>query len=145
VKKARIKSWAGFALVIISIGGGWILISGGSDRPDIKPKAAPLTANLKVELRPTGPEGLMIVRTIQCPKDKEFCRDLMKLRPADFALPAGQVCSAQYGGPSVADVSGTLKGVKINTRLSVNNGCQINQWNQLAEALGIPRSASGPK
>ena len=144
MKKARIKSWVGFALAIVSIGGGWILISGGSDHPAIMPKAVPVTANLKVELRPTGPEGLMIVRDIQCPRDKDFCRDLMKLKPADFALPAGQVCSAQYGGPSVADVTGTLRGAKINTRLSVNNGCQINQWNKLAGALGIPRSTSGP-
>ena len=41
-----------------------------------------------------------------------------------------------YGGPQVALVTGTLRGVKVWARFRRRDGCEIARWNRVAFLLG---------
>jgi hypothetical protein len=42
--------------------------------------------------------------------------------------PAGQLCTQQYGGPEVANLSGTLDGDAVDADLHRADGCGISDW-----------------
>ncbi len=50
-------------------------------------------------------------------------------------------CTAIYGGPSVARVTGTLRGEPVDESFSLEDGCQIARWEQNRELLGPPGNA----
>jgi hypothetical protein len=53
--------------------------------------------------------------------------------------PEDQVCTEQYGGPSVATIRGTIGGESVDASLDRRNGCAIERWNQLQ--LYLPPAA----
>ena len=55
------------------------------------------------------------------------------------AVPKGQVCTQQYGGPEQATISGTWQGEPVNSTLSRKNGCEIARWEALKGLLPAGR------
>jgi hypothetical protein len=50
-------------------------------------------------------------------------------------------CTAIYGGPDVARVTGTLRGEPVHESFSLEDGCQIARWERNRELLGPPGNA----
>lgn len=49
--------------------------------------------------------------------------------------PEGQACTEIYGGPDVAEISGTIDGAAVQTTVDRANGCGINDWDVLLSAI----------
>jgi hypothetical protein len=64
------------------------------------------------------------------------CRKLATGGARLFApVPKNVACTEIYGGPQVARVVGTVKGVRVWASLSRTNGCQISRWERLSPWL----------
>jgi hypothetical protein len=64
------------------------------------------------------------------------CRKLATGGARLFApVPKNVACTEIYGGPQVARVVGTVKGVRVWASLSRTNGCQIARWERLSPWL----------
>lgn len=46
-----------------------------------------------------------------------------------------RICTEQYGGPEVATISGTLDGTVVAARIDRINGCGIDDFDRLLQAL----------
>jgi hypothetical protein len=104
-------------------------------------RAAP-GADLTVIVSPEGPGGPARERRIECERlgagaGEPVCRNLTAERLAP--VPGDVACTAIYGGPSVARVSGTLRGEPVDERFSLEDGCQIARWERNRDLLGPPR------
>ena len=53
--------------------------------------------------------------------------------------PTDRACSEIYGGPDVGVVTGTVAGIKIETRFDRSDGCGIADWQLFEPLLGRPR------
>ncbi len=96
-------------------------------------------ADLTVTVRPEGPGGPVKMRRVVCERlgeGKPACRQLSARRLAP--VPRTTACTALYGGPSVARVTGTLSGEPVDARFSLEDGCQIARWNRNRSLLGEP-------
>jgi hypothetical protein len=47
-----------------------------------------------------------------------------------------KLCTQQYGGPQVAEVTGTFHGRQVRAVFRRTDGCEIARWNSLAALLG---------
>jgi hypothetical protein len=47
-------------------------------------------------------------------------------------------CTAIYGGPALARVTGTFRGRQVDARFSLEDGCEIARWERNRELLGPP-------
>lgn len=107
----------------------------GDDRPS--EPSAPAT-ELTVTVWPKGPDGPVRKRSVECP-GAAVCRELS---PQSFApVPRDMACTAIYGGPNVARVTGTLRGDPVDESFSLEDGCQIARWERNRELLGPPGNA----
>ena len=52
--------------------------------------------------------------------------------------PGDQICSAQYGGPDMATITGRIDDQPVDTTVDLTNGCGISDWNELLADL-LPR------
>jgi hypothetical protein len=116
----------------------------GDDEGGGAPAPAPAAeaADLTVTVRPDGPGGPARERRIECERlgagaDEPVCRNLTAKRLAP--VPGDVACTAIYGGPSVARLSGTLRGEPVDERFSLEDGCQIARWERNRDLLGPPR------
>jgi hypothetical protein len=109
---------------------------GGEEDGDDSPARASATATeLTVTVWPKGADGPKRERRVECP-GAAVCREL-SLR--SFApVPRNKACTAIYGGPSVARVTGTLRGEPVDERFSLEDGCQIARWDRNRALLGPP-------
>jgi hypothetical protein len=121
---------------------GLLLLAGcgddddGDDRPSAP--ADPPATELTVTVWPNGLDGPKRERRVECPGD-QVCGELA-LR--SFApVPGNMACTAIYGGPSVAHVTGTLGGKSVDERFSLEDGCQIDRWEENRALLGPPGNA----
>ena len=109
--------------------------SGEEDGDAPAAPSAPAGTDLTVAVWPKGPDGPKRERRVECP-GAAVCRDL-SLR--SFApVPGNIACTAIYGGPSVAHVTGTLRGEPVDERFSLEDGCQIDRWERNRALLGPP-------
>lgn len=53
-------------------------------------------------------------------------------------VPTDQVCTEIYGGPETAKITGTLDGNTIDTDAHRNNGCGIDDWDNVLTGLLPP-------
>ena len=108
---------------------------------DAEPAADPPPTELLVRVDPDGPRGPEEARetTVRCP-GSAVCGAVARLTPEDFApVPAGRVCTQQYGGPDTARVTGTLRGTEIDARFSRTDGCEIHRWETVRPLLEAAR------
>jgi hypothetical protein len=104
---------------------------GGGEDDEGSPSAP--TTELTVTVWPEGLDGPVRERRVECP-GTAVCGDLSVQRLAP--VPRDVACTAIYGGPSVARVSGTLRGEPVAERFSLEDGCQIARWERNRALLG---------
>ncbi|MDT9701615.1 SSI family serine proteinase inhibitor [Streptomyces sp. P17] len=56
-------------------------------------------------------------------------------------VPAGSVCTMQYGGAATAHVTGTWAGRPVDARFDRGDGCEIARWDRLVPVLPDLRPA----
>jgi hypothetical protein len=127
-----------FAIVLL----GLLLVAGcGSEEDGEDPPAggsAPATTELSVTVWPQGRGGPVRKRQVECP-GAAVCGELSE---QSFApVPGNMACTAIYGGPGVARVTGTLRGQPVDESFSLEDGCQIARWEQNRALLGPPGNA----
>jgi hypothetical protein len=125
-----------FAALLVSCGGsGDALGPGAGER---------LAADLRVGVRPEGPDGAERVRRVECAVLGENaidprCRVLGGLEPRDLdPVPRRTACAQVYGGPGTARVTGELRGVHVSARFDLTDACEIARWRRNAALLGAP-------
>ena len=90
-------------------------------------------------VRPDGPGGPVRERHVECERPAAgdpVCSGLTMQRLAP--VPGLTACTAIYGGPAVARVSGTLGGEPVDARFSLKDGCEIARWERNRDLLGPP-------
>ena len=105
--------------------------------------AAPGGASLRIAVS-AGPDAPARVTTLRCEptggtvaRPAQACARLLAAGREIFApTPRGMACTMIYGGPQVALVTGTLRGVKVWARFRRRDGCEIARWNRVAFLLG---------
>ena len=112
---------------------------GEGNREDGGGSPAAPTTELTVTVWPEGRDGPVRERRVECP-GAAVCGELSLRRLAP--VPRDLACTAIYGGPSVARVTGTLRGEPVNERFSLEDGCQIARWERNRDLLG--RAGRGP-
>jgi len=83
--------------------------------------------------------------TLTCPgetaKDRDICAALDVVAPKVFEpVPVDEACTAIYGGPRKATITGTFQDEPVSAVFTQENGCEIARWNQInpvLEALGL--------
>jgi hypothetical protein len=59
-----------------------------------------------------------------------------------------RACTQIYGGPETARIRGTIEGREVDRRLSRTNGCEIADWDRVAQLLPIEAAGAntpGPR
>jgi hypothetical protein len=107
---------------------------GGDDDDEGAAPRAPATA-LTVTVWPEGRGGPARERHVECP-GAEVCGELSVRSLAP--VPRNVACTAIYGGPAVARVTGTLRGEPVDARFSLEDGCEIARWERNRELVGPP-------
>lgn len=110
----------------------------GPSSPSVSPPGA---AQLTVVYRADGTTAQ--TWTLNCspdggthPDPAAACAALAEAGTEPFAaVPRGQTCTQQYGGPQTATVTGTWRGAKLAGTFNRKNGCEIARWNQLQALL----------
>lgn len=120
-----------------------------------KPPSAEETAALRIVVRDTS-SAMPQTATLGCGDKAEgtgFLADREKAAAACNLVignteaakllaqpaPADRMCTMVFGGPQVAQVTGTLRGRIIDRTFKRRNGCEIADWNSLVVLLGEPR------
>jgi hypothetical protein len=116
----------------------------GEDR-DLTGRYGPQAANLDVVVRPEGPGGPELRKTIQCARigpgalGSPECSELGGLEARDLApTEPGTACAAVFGGPATATVSGAVLGRQVDARFALTNSCEIERWQRNSVILGAP-------
>ncbi|MDE8668773.1 serine protease inhibitor [Pseudarthrobacter sp. H3Y2-7] len=55
-----------------------------------------------------------------------------------------RLCTQQYGGPQVAEVTGTFHGRRVRMVFRRTDGCEIARWNAMSALLGGTPGAGKP-
>jgi hypothetical protein len=84
-------------------------------------------------------------KSLTCPgtsaKERNICAALDVVAPKVFEpVPVDQACTAIYGGPRRATVTGTYQDEPVSAVFTQENGCEIARWNQIRpvlKALGL--------
>lgn len=107
----------------------------GGDAERERPAAVTPRTDLRIEVRPRGPEGRVRRDRLRCPGDGRCDR----LDPRAFApVPGDVACTEIYGGPATGRVTGRVNGRPIDATFSRVNGCEIARWDRLEWLLGRP-------
>jgi hypothetical protein len=83
--------------------------------------------------------------SLTCPgakaKDRDICAALDVVAPKVFEpVPVDQACTAIYGGPRKATITGRYQNEPVSAVFTQENGCEIARWNQIKpvlDALGL--------
>jgi hypothetical protein len=94
--------------------------------------------SLHVTVWPHGLHGSKRSWTVTCapaggtlPHPAIACRRLAKLTHPFRPVAKGTACTAIYGGPQVAHVTGRLRGSRVRASFNRRDGCEIDRWNRL--------------
>jgi hypothetical protein len=109
-------------------------------RPGAGAQPPAVTTNLLVRVDPDGPDGPAAAKEerIRCAEGKPAgtCRAVARLEPKDFEKsPPDVACTDLFGGPQTAEVSGTLRGERIDATFTRADGCEIARWDRAAPLL----------
>jgi len=99
--------------------------------------AATPTADLQISLSIRGSEAPSKLWTLRCPPGGTLpdaataCRKLGQIADPFAPVPKDTACTQIYGGPEIADVSGTFNGKHVETQFSRGNGCELERWKKV--------------
>jgi hypothetical protein len=111
--------------------------AGCMSRADPDKAAMGPTADLQISISTRGSEAPSKLWTLRCPAGGTLpdaaaaCRKLAEVQDPFAPVPKGTACTQIYGGPEIADVSGTFDGDRVDTRFSRGNGCELERWNKV--------------
>jgi hypothetical protein len=111
--------------------------TGCMSRTDSDKATTGLTADLRIEISIRGSEAPTKVWTLHCPPGGTLpdaataCSKLAEVKDPFAPVPKGTACTQIYGGPEIADVSGTFDGNHVDTQFSRGNGCELERWNKV--------------
>ena len=111
--------------------------TGCMSRGDSKDSGSNATADLQISVSIRGSEAPTKAWTLQCPPggtlpDAEAaCSKLGQIEDPFAPVPKGTACTQIYGGPEIADVSGTFNGKQVDTQFSRGNGCELERWKRV--------------
>jgi Subtilisin inhibitor-like len=90
---------------------------------------------LRITVWPRGTSRPSLHRTLRCdpgsgtlPRPARACRRLAAQATPFAPIPPNTACTQIYGGPQVALVAGTYRGMRIWARFQRRNGCEIARW-----------------
>jgi hypothetical protein len=95
---------------------------------------------LRIVIWPKGSRAAEVHRyTLACtpargtvPRPARACAVLARLGAAAFApVPRLTACTDIYGGPAEALVGGVVAGRRVDARLNLTNGCEIQRWKRV--------------
>ena len=131
--------------VVAAILLGVVAIGGCGGAKDVIGRYGPQAASLDVVVRPDGPGGPESTNTIRCARfgpgapGSPECEDLEGFTAADLApVKPGTACAAVFGGPATATVRGAVLGIRVATRFTLQNSCEIERWRRNSALLGPP-------
>jgi Subtilisin inhibitor-like len=94
--------------------------------------------SLHITVWPHGMHGPKRSWTLSCapaggtlPRPATACRRLAKVAHPFRPVPKNAACTAIYGGPQVALVTGRLRGGRVHASFSRRNGCEVDRWNRV--------------
>ena len=107
------------------------------------------SADLRIVVWPEGPdEGSARVWRLRCspaggtlPRPAAACRQLAALDRPFAPVPKDMACTAIFGGPQVARVTGTFRGRRVWATFRRTDGCEIARWNRVRRLFP---GATGP-
>ena len=135
------RSWVGRSLGAVLLGVlATTLTACGSDAPT----GAELESKLEMSVQ-ADEKSTPRTASLTCPgakaKDRDICAALDVVAPKVFEpVPVDQACTAIYGGPRKATITGTYQDEPISAVFTQENGCEIARWNQIRpvlDALGL--------
>ena len=138
MQRSRTRPWLAATLLgVLAIA----LTSCGADAPT----GAELESNLEMSVQ-ADEKSTPRTASLTCPgekaKDRDICAALDVVAPKVFEpVPVDQACTAIYGGPRKATITGTYQDEPVSAVFTQENGCEIARWNQIRpvlEALGLP-------
>ncbi|MBT2509795.1 hypothetical protein J7I98_28775 [Streptomyces sp. ISL-98] len=56
------------------------------------------------------------------------------------AVPEGQMCTQQHGGPATAHITGTWRGRNVDATFNRGDGCETSRWTGMEPVLPTARS-----
>jgi hypothetical protein len=96
------------------------------------------TTSLHITVWPHGLQGSKRSWTLTCaptggtlPHATTACRRLAKLAHPFRAVPRAAACTAIFGGPQVARVTGRLRGARVRASFNRRDGCEVTRWNRV--------------
>jgi len=117
-------------LLALVLGAALLAGCGEDDEPAAPPAAAVADLRVTLDRDGDGPEAPRAGQ-VRCETADEsaLCERIAALTPADFEpAPDNVACTQQFGGPEVAEVTGTVDGEPVTATFSRQDGCQIARW-----------------
>ena len=120
------------AIALAALAASGCMSRSGSDKA-----ATDVTADLQIEMSIRGSEAPAKVWALRCPPGgtlpdaAKACQKLGEIDDPFAPVPKGSACTQIFGGPEIADVSGTYEGRRVDTQFSRGNGCDIERWKRV--------------
>jgi hypothetical protein len=111
--------------------------TGCMSRADADKAAMGPTADLQISISIRGSEAPSKLWTLRCPAGGTLpdaaaaCRKLADVQDPFAPVPKSSACTQIYGGPEIADVSGTFDSNRVDTQFSRGDGCELERWNKV--------------
>jgi subtilisin inhibitor-like len=92
---------------------------------------------LEISVSIGGSEAPTKTWTLECPNGgtlphpERACAKLAVMDDPFAPTPKGKACTQVFGGPEVADVTGTFRGKPVNAHFTKGNGCEIARWDSV--------------
>ena len=111
--------------------------TGCMSRGDSSTSDSSPTADLQISVSIRNSEEPSQAWTLHCPAGGTLpdaaaaCRKLGQIDDPFAPVPEGTACTQIFGGPEIADVSGTFNGKAVDTQFSRGNGCELERWKRV--------------
>jgi hypothetical protein len=95
------------------------------------------STKLEISVSIGGSEAPTKTWTLECPDGgtlphpERACAKLAVIDDPFAPAPEDKACTQVFGGPEVADVTGTFRGKPVNAHFAKGNGCEIARWNRV--------------
>jgi hypothetical protein len=125
------------ALVAVAAAGCGGESSDSSGSPTATQPARSGETKLEINVSIGGSEAPTKMWTLECPDGGTLphptaaCAKLATMDDPFAPVPKDKACTQIFGGPEVADVTGTFKGKPVNAHFDKGNGCEIERWNRV--------------
>ena len=120
------------ALTLVALAATGCMSRSDSSNSDSSP-----TADLQISVSIRNSEAPSQAWTLHCPPGGTLpdaaaaCRKLGQIDDPFAPVPEGTACTQIYGGPEIADVSGTFNGKPVDAQFSRGNGCELERWKRV--------------